>query len=125
AVGRPGHRTEAGISASSFRPRSSLPSASSSSRRVRRNKVCAAGARWSPPGSVLGRAHIYGYGRSLRPPQGTTSAPRRRAVFRQTLLDPDQLALALFLALRLGLLRLRLLGLDQPDPLLIGFAGQH
>src|SRR5438067_12107189 len=37
------------------------------------------------------RAHIYGYGRSLRPPQGTSIAPRRRAVFRQTLLEgrPD------------------------------------
>src|SRR3954451_1122380 len=55
-------------------------------RRVWRNKVCVAGPRCSPPGSVLGRAHIYGYGRSLRPPQGTSIAPRRRAAFRQTLL---------------------------------------
>src|SRR5512133_3934423 len=55
-------------------------------RRVWRNTVCAAGPRCSPPGSVLSRAHIYGYGRSLRPPQGTTIAPRRRAVSRQTLL---------------------------------------
>src|SRR5262249_5156087 len=39
------------------------------------------------PGSVLSRAHIYGYGRSLRPPQGTTSVRRRRAPFRRTLLD--------------------------------------
>ena len=45
-------------------------------------------ARCSPPGSVLSRAHIYGYGRSLRPPQGTTIAPQRRAVFHQTLLEP-------------------------------------
>src|SRR5205823_4212276 len=36
------------------------------------------------------RAHIDGYGRSLRPPQGTSTAPRRRAVFRQTLLDPGR-----------------------------------
>jgi hypothetical protein len=34
------------------------------------------------PGSVLSRADIYGFGRSLRPPQGTTSTPRRRALFR-------------------------------------------
>jgi hypothetical protein len=56
-------------------------------RRVWRKTVCAAGPRCSPPGTVLSRAHIYGYGRSLRPPQGTSIAPRRRAVFRQTLLD--------------------------------------
>src|SRR6187399_2212676 len=56
------------------------------SRRVWRNTVCAAGPRCSPPGSVLSRAHIYGYGRSLRPPQGTSIAPRRRAVLRQTIL---------------------------------------
>src|SRR5512132_125916 len=55
-------------------------------RRVWRKTVCAAGPRCSPPGTVLSRAHIYGYGRSLRPPQGTSIAPRRRAVFRQTLL---------------------------------------
>src|SRR5437762_7622776 len=59
---------------------------STGSRRVRRNNGCAAGARCSPPGSVLSRAHIYGYGRSLRPPQGTSIARRRRAPFRQTLL---------------------------------------
>src|SRR5881628_2848657 len=59
-------------------------------RRVWRNKVCAAGTRCSPPGSVLSRAHIYGYGRSLRPPQGTSIAPRRRAVFRQTLLAGER-----------------------------------
>src|SRR4029450_9073664 len=53
------------------------------------NKVCAAGTRCSPPGIVLGRVHIYGYGRSLRPPQGTRIAPRRRALFRQTLLAPE------------------------------------
>src|SRR5205807_5845067 len=64
-------------------------------RRVWRNNVCAAGARCSPPGSVLIRAHIYGYGRTLRPPQGTSIAPRRRAVFCQTLLtilDPPETA---------------------------------
>src|SRR6266496_3625116 len=55
-------------------------------RRVRRKTVCAAGPRCSPPGTVLSRAHIYGYGRSLRPPQGTTITPRRRATFRQALL---------------------------------------
>src|SRR5205809_7898845 len=54
-------------------------------RRAWRNTVCAAGPRCSPPGTVLSRAHIYGYGRSLRPPQGTSIAPRRRAVFRQAL----------------------------------------
>src|SRR5437763_7332699 len=59
---------------------------STGSRRVRRNNGCAAGARCSPPGSVLGRTHIYGYGRSLRPPQGTSIARRRRAPFRQTIL---------------------------------------
>src|SRR2546426_145477 len=56
-------------------------------RRVWRNTVCAAGTRCSPPGTVLSRAHIYGYGRSLRPPQGTSIAPRRRAVFRQCFAD--------------------------------------
>src|SRR4029450_3938031 len=55
-------------------------------RRVWRKTVCAAGPRCSPPGTVLSRAHIYGYGRSLRPPQGTSIAPRRRAGSRQTLL---------------------------------------
>ena len=55
-------------------------------RRAWLNTVCAPGPRCSPPGSVLSRAHIYGYGRSLRPPQGTSIAPRRRAVFRQALL---------------------------------------
>src|SRR6266700_134686 len=55
-------------------------------RRGWRNVVCAVGPRCSPPGTVLSRAHIYGYGRSLRPPQGTTITPRRRATFRQALL---------------------------------------
>src|SRR4051794_17659991 len=57
-----------------------------SGRRARRNRVCASAPRCSPPGSVLSRAHIYGYGRSLRPPQGTTIAARRRAPFRRALL---------------------------------------
>src|SRR5205823_7319316 len=75
-------------------PRSSSPSTTAArllipARRVWRNTVCAPGPRCSPPGSVLSRAHIYGYGRSLRPPQGTTSARRRRAPFRQTLLGDD------------------------------------
>src|SRR5213079_2104478 len=43
-------------------------------------------ARPPAPLCLRSRAHIYGYGRSLRPPQGTTIAPRRRAVFRQPLL---------------------------------------
>src|SRR3954463_10321495 len=51
-------------------------------------------ARCSPAGSVLSRAHIYGYERSLHPPQRTTIAPRRRAPFRQTLLR-EQLAVKL------------------------------
>src|SRR5437879_2014369 len=55
-------------------------------RRVWRKNVCASGTRCSPPGGVLSRAHIYGYGHSLRPCQGTTIAPRRRAFSRQTLL---------------------------------------
>src|SRR5438309_7355430 len=63
-----------------------LPGAARLLGRAWRNAVCAAGPRCSPPGTVLSRAHIYGYGRSLRPPQGTSIAPRRRAVFRQTLL---------------------------------------
>jgi len=46
-------------------------------------------ARCSPPAPpwFRSRAHIYGYGRSLRPPQGTSIAPLRRAAFRQTLLE--------------------------------------
>src|SRR5204862_6095468 len=63
--------------------------AAGSDRRVWRNNGCVAGARCSPPGSVLSRAHIYGYGRSLRPPQGTSIARRRRAPFRQTLLSSE------------------------------------
>src|SRR2546423_2857696 len=43
-------------------------------------------ARPPAPLCLRSRAHIYGYGRSLRPPKGTSIAPRRRAVFRQTLL---------------------------------------
>src|SRR5918992_3071856 len=39
-----------------------------------------------PVDVVLSRARIYGYGRSLRPCHGTTIAPLRRAVSRQTLL---------------------------------------
>src|SRR5213594_1494836 len=64
-------------------------------RRVWRNTVCAAEPRCSPPGTVLSRAHIYGYGRSLRPPQGTSIAPRRRAVLRQTLLARGRVEMAL------------------------------
>src|SRR4051795_8748663 len=59
-------------------------------RRVWRKSRCASGPRCSPPGSVLSRAHIYGYGRSLRPPQGTSIAPRRRAISRQALLAASQ-----------------------------------
>src|SRR5437868_2193613 len=75
-------------------PRSSCPPTTAArllipARRVWRNTVCSPGPRCSPPGSVLSRAHIYRYGRSLRPPQGTSIAPRRRAVFRQTLLAKD------------------------------------
>src|SRR4029450_13718611 len=67
--------------------RRSAPARSSSCpRRGWRKSGGGAGAGRSPPGSGLSRAHIYGYGRSLRPPQGTTIAPRRRAPFRQTLL---------------------------------------
>src|SRR3954469_12427174 len=52
-----------------------------SGRRARRNRVCASGPRCSPPGSVLSRAHIYGYGHSLRPPQGNDHrAPATSAV---------------------------------------------
>src|SRR5438067_290599 len=76
-------------------PRSSCPPTTAArllipARRVWRNTVCSPGPRCSPPGTVLSRAHIYGYGRSLRPPQGTSIAPRRRAVFRQTLLELEQ-----------------------------------
>ena len=53
--------------------------------RVWRNTDCVAGPRCSPRCRVLSRAHSYGYGRSLRPCLGTTIAPLRRAVLRQTL----------------------------------------
>ena len=51
-------------------------------------KPCAAGTHGSARCVVLSRAHIYGYGRSLRPPQGTSIASRRRAPFRQALQAP-------------------------------------
>src|SRR4051812_39259202 len=68
-------------------------------------------ARCSPAGSVLSRAHIYGYGRSLRPPQRTTSARRRRALSRQTLLGSQLLEHDLRGRLLGGLLRAAV-----PDP---------
>ena len=65
-------------------------------RRVWRNTVCATGPRCSPPGCVLSRARTYWYARSLRPCLETSIAPRRRAVFHQTLLGDEQpLVLAL------------------------------
>src|SRR5919204_377547 len=64
-----------------------MSAASATARRVRPNTGHALGARCSPRGGVLSRTDSYRYRRSLRPCLGTTSAPRERAAFRQTLLD--------------------------------------
>jgi len=50
------------------------------------NTAEALGPRWTPRHCVLSRTDSYGYRHSLRPCLGTTSTPRRRAAFRQSLL---------------------------------------